>query len=170
MKRAIFALIATLLLAATLSSAEEGAVPAGGGQRPGGSGVPLIINLAEPPLFLNPKGLSFFVAVGIPYDLFHHSGTYYLHQDNAWYISPFYSGPWEPIPTKKLPKEMKKQPLLKVREMRDKAYREMGRDNDSYRGRFFFPKGEYESFEEDEEDAPLADEGIWIGGGTIPNE
>ncbi len=77
----------------------------------------------EPPEFIAPPELGFYVAVGVPYDLFFASGRYYLCRGNTWYSSPNYNGPWVSARYKALPWGLRKYPYERIRYFRDAGYR-----------------------------------------------
>lgn len=101
------------------------------------------IIIDEPPVFITPPRLGFYVGVDIPYDMFYISGRYYLWQDNHWYRAPHYSGPWGVVKYKNLPPGLRKHKLERIRYYRDDEYRSYHRDRGHYRGKHFKPGKEY---------------------------
>ncbi|AAR34623.1 hypothetical protein KIP69_06350 [Geobacter sulfurreducens] len=97
------------------------------------------VAIAEPPVFLVPRSLGFYVAVGVPYDLFYLSGSYYLWSGDVWYRSSHYNGPWGVVKYKNLPPGLRKHKLDRIRYHRDGEYRVYEVERDHYRGRHFRP-------------------------------
>ncbi len=82
-----------------------------------------VVEIDEPPMFIEPPELGFHVAVGIPQDLFFFNNSYYLCQGNVWYISPYYRGPWQVVRYKAIPSVLRRHPYAKIRHYRDAGYR-----------------------------------------------
>ena len=102
---------------------------------------PMIIDeVEEPPEFIYPSQLGFYVAVGVPYDMFYMGGTYYLFRGNTWYRSAYYGGPWTITSYRRLPPVMRRHRFDRVRYYRDVEYRRYRDDHDRYRGRYFRPE------------------------------
>ncbi|WP_238379007.1 hypothetical protein [Geobacter metallireducens] len=99
--------------------------------------------IEEPPLFIAPPRLGFYVGVDIPYDIFYISGRYYLWQDNYWYRAPSYGGPWTVVNHRNLPPGLRKHKLERIRYYRDDEYRVYSHEHDHYRGKHFKPGKEY---------------------------
>ncbi|GLI39071.1 YXWGXW repeat-containing protein [Geobacter hydrogenophilus] len=99
--------------------------------------------IEEPPVFIEPPRLGFYVGVDVPYDLFYISGRYYLWQDNHWYRAPHYRGPWNVVSYSNLPPGLRKHKLERIRYYRDDEYRVYHREHDRYRGKHFKPEKEY---------------------------
>ncbi len=100
-------------------------------------------DIQEPPEFVYPGQLGFYVAVGVPYDMFYIGTTYYLFRDNAWYRSPRYGGPWRAVPFRALPPGLRRHRFDRIRYYRDMEYRHYRHDRDRYRGRWFRPEREW---------------------------
>ena len=100
--------------------------------------VPVIVS--EPPLFLQPARLGFWVAVDVPYDMVFISGSYYLNNGNAWYASSRYNGPWTAVTYKQLPPGLRKQKYSKVREYRDREYISYKKQGNHYKGQSYWPE------------------------------
>ncbi len=98
---------------------------------------PVVIE--EPPEFVAPPALGFYVAVGVPYDLYFTGNNYYVCKGNVWYRSPRYNGPWDVVRYKALPPGLRKHRLENIRHLRDEEYRMYRGDADHYRGRHFRP-------------------------------
>lgn len=69
--------------------------------------LPKIVLPAPPPMIWLPAP-KIYVAHKSPYPIFFHSGHYYLHDHDKWYIGPGYAGPWNPVRSKKVPKNLRK--------------------------------------------------------------
>jgi hypothetical protein len=96
--------------------------------------------VSEPPLFLAPARLGFWVAVGVPYDMVFIDGYYYLFHGNYWYASPRYNGPWTVIVHEHLPPGLRKHHHAKIRDHRDKEYMRYEKKGPSYRGQSYKPE------------------------------
>lgn len=81
------------------------------------------VAIAAPPLFLAPPRLGFYVAVGVPFDLFYVSGNYFLLRGNTWYSSPYYNGPWVVSHYSKVPYGIRKHPVHRIHYYRDNYYK-----------------------------------------------
>lgn len=68
--------------------------------------LPKIVLPAPPPMIWLPTP-KIFVAHKSPYPIFFHSGQYYLHDQDNWYIGPGYAGPWNGVHSKKVPKNLR---------------------------------------------------------------
>ncbi len=102
---------------------------------------PVVIE--EPPEFVSPPALGFYVAVGVPYDLYFAGNSYYVCRGNVWYRSPRYNGPWDVVRYRALPPGLRKHRLEKIRYLRDEEYRAYRADADHYHGRHFRPGREW---------------------------
>lgn len=111
--------------------------------------VPPPVYVEEPPMFIAPPSLGFYAAVGVPYDLFYLSGTYYLYRDNGWYRAPRYNGPWAAVPYRRLPPGLRRHRFEQIRHYRDSEY-ERYRGGESYRGRYFKPEKEWKERRKEE--------------------
>jgi hypothetical protein len=72
-----------------------------------------------PPEFVAPPELGFYVAVGVPYDLFYFSNRYYLCRGNVWYESPYYNGPWLTVGFRDVPYGLRRLPFDRIHYYRD---------------------------------------------------
>lgn len=81
---------------------------------------PVVIQ--EPPEFIMPPELGFYVAVGIPYDLFFFNNVYYFCSGNIWYSSPYYNGPWTRRYYTDIPYVLGRYPFDRIRHHRDNYY------------------------------------------------
>lgn len=105
-------------------------------------GIPLplpTIIISEPPEFIFPSELGFYVAVGTDYDLFQVDNVYFIFRDNRWYKGPYYDGPWREVKHRKLPRVLRRHKYERIRYYRDQEYRHYRENNHSYRGH----KGRY---------------------------
>ena len=68
--------------------------------------MPKIVLPAPPPMIWLPVP-KVYVAHESPYPIFFHSGRYYLHDHDSWYIGPGYAGPWTTVHHKKVPKNLR---------------------------------------------------------------
>jgi hypothetical protein len=100
---------------------------------------PVVIE--EPPVFIQPPQLGFYAAVGIPYDMFFISGSYYLYRGNAWYAAPRYNGPWASVRYRSLPPGLRRHSYDKVRYYRDAGYRQYRAHNSPYWDKHHFRPG-----------------------------
>jgi hypothetical protein len=98
--------------------------------------------IEEPPEFIMPPALGFYVSVGVPYDMIFISNFYYLHRGNVWYRAPHYNGPWIVTPYKSLPPGIRKHRFERIRYYRDEEYRRYHADEMHYRGHHFRPEKE----------------------------
>lgn len=95
------------------------------------------IKVTEPPEFLFPRELGFGVAVGVPFDMFYVSDHYYLLQGDTWYRSSSYRGPWTLQGLSRVPPELRKHKLSKIRQIRNKEFEKYWNDKSRYQGRHF---------------------------------
>jgi hypothetical protein len=102
-----------------------------------GNQPPVVIE--EPPEFVYPGELGFGVAIGLPYDMFYISGSYYLFRGNVWYRSPYYNGPWGVTKYRSLPPGLRKYKLARIHEFREREHRAFREDREHYRGRYYRP-------------------------------
>lgn len=109
---------------------------------------PVVIE--EPPVFVMPPVLGFYVAVGIPYDMLFVSNFYYLHRGNAWYRAPHYNGPWVVTPYRSLPPGIRKHRFERIRYYRDEEYRRYRNDEMHYGGHHFRPEKERKEHRKEE--------------------
>lgn len=68
--------------------------------------LPKIVLPAPPPMIWLPTP-KIYVAHESPHPIFFHSGQYYLHDHDRWYIGPGYAGPWNHVHSKKIPKHLR---------------------------------------------------------------
>jgi hypothetical protein len=104
---------------------------------------PPVISLPAPPEFIMPPALGFYVAVGVPHDIFRIGTTYYLYRDGSWYDGRYYNGPWRHIERRSLPPGLRKHKYERIRYYRDEEYRRYRAEHEGYRGRHFKPDKEW---------------------------
>jgi hypothetical protein len=97
----------------------------------------------ERPMFLAPAELGFHVAVGVPYDMFFVSGSYYVCRDNHWYRGPSYNGPWQGVGPKHLPPGLAKKRYHEIIRVRDAEYARYKKDKRHYKGKPYYPEENY---------------------------
>ena len=93
----------------------------------------------NPPLFITPPHLGFYVGVGTPYDIVFAYDNFYLYYGNSWFRASSYKGPWTTVQYDGLPPIIRKQRIESIRQYRDLEYRTYRRDQAHYRGRTFRP-------------------------------
>lgn len=76
----------------------------------------------EAPEFVHPPELGFYVAVGVPYDLFFYNNSYWIYRGNIWYNSAYYNGPWNQIYYTNIPYVFNRFPFERIRHYRDSYY------------------------------------------------
>ena len=95
------------------------------------------IRVEEDIHFVYPDALGFYVAVGVPYDLFYLQNSYYLYRDGRWLSAPSSRGPWVAQRYRELPPGLRRHRIERMREFRSREYAIYNRDRDHYRGRHF---------------------------------
>lgn len=108
-----------------------------------GAPAPAPYVVSQPPLFLYPQDLGFYVAVGVPFGLFYIDNYYYTHREGVWYVSPHYNGPWYHVRPGYLPPRLVKYRYRDVIHRRDVEYGHYKKDRDHYRGRKYHPDEQY---------------------------
>ena len=98
---------------------------------------PLDFRVEEDTEFILPGALGFFVAVGLPYDLFYTGNSYYLFRDGRWRRALHRQGPWVVMRHRDLPPGLRKHKLERMRQYRDNEYVVYNRDRENYRGKHF---------------------------------
>ncbi len=98
---------------------------------------PVDIIIEEDIDFIYPQQLGFYVAVGVPYDLFYISNQYYMVRDGQWYRGQNHRGPWRSVQYRHLPPGLRKHKLDRVHYYRDHEYVTYERERDMYRGKHF---------------------------------
>ena len=87
--------------------------------------------------FVYPDALGFYVAVGVPYDLFYLQNNYYLFRDGRWLRAPSSRGPWMVQRYRELPPGLRRYRLERIRDYRTREYALYNRDREHYRGRVY---------------------------------
>ncbi len=87
--------------------------------------------------FLRPSSLGFYVAVGLPYDLFYVDNDYYLYRDGNWHRARYSRGPWVTVSHRDLPRSLRRHNIEQLRHYRDQEYRAYRQNERNYRGRHF---------------------------------
>jgi hypothetical protein len=95
------------------------------------------IQIQEEIDFVYPQQLGFYVAVGVPYDLFYVQNSYFLFRDGRWLRAPSSRGPWVVQRSHDLPQPLRRHRIERIRECRTREYEVYNRDRDHYRGRHF---------------------------------
>jgi len=96
-----------------------------------------VIRVDDDIQFVYPDALGFYVAVGVPYDLFYLQNSYFLFRDGRWLRAPSSRGPWVAQRERDLPRALRKQRIERMREYRNREYGVYNRDRDHYRGKHF---------------------------------
>ncbi len=81
------------------------------------------VTIAQPPEFVAPPELGFYVAVGVPYDLYFYDNRYWLWRSGAWYSAPFYNGPWVTVGINSVPYGIRRFPFERIHYYRDNYFR-----------------------------------------------
>jgi len=72
-----------------------------------------------PPSFKVLPDYGFSVSIGTPYDIIYYDNLYYIYNNNDWYSSAFYRGPWVFIQESNLPEVIRKHHIEDIRTTRD---------------------------------------------------
>jgi hypothetical protein len=92
--------------------------------------------------FVYPSRLGFYVAVGVPYDLFYVRNNYYLFRDGLWFRARGSRGPWIATRHRELPPDLRRHDIERIRSYRSAEHDVYRRDRDHYRGRHFMTRRE----------------------------
>ena len=103
-------------------------------------GVSVNINVGEPPVFIAPPSLGFYVAVGVPYDMFMVDTNYYIYRSGGWYVSSGYNGPWAVVQYNRLPQSLRSHKYKQIISVRDQEYRNYQHDREHYQGKQYRPE------------------------------
>lgn len=95
------------------------------------------IQVDEDVQFIYPGPLGFYVAVGLPYDLFYVQNNYYLYRDGRWSRASRSQGPWAFVDRRGLPPGLRKNKIERIHQYRDQEYAVYRRDQERYRGKHF---------------------------------
>lgn len=136
MKRTLLLLVSAILLAAPSVRADSVGIDLH--MRLGDPAPPPVV-IVEPPVFLYPPTLGFYVAVGVPYDCFFLDGRYYIHKGGVWYAAPHYTGPWFIVQHSHLPPGLVKHKYPRIIELRDAEFRTYKANRTGYGGKTFHP-------------------------------
>lgn len=93
--------------------------------------------------FVYPEELGFYVAVGVPYDLFYLNNLYFIYRDGRWLRSRSSRGGWVTVGYRDLPPVLRRHRIERVREYRTREYVVYQRDRDHYRGKHRSDKGRW---------------------------
>jgi len=96
-----------------------------GGPYWGWGGLSFVIDTR--PNFVVLPDYGFSVAVGSPYDMIYYDNLYYIYNNNYWYRSSLYNGPWVVVKEENLPDKIKSRNLEDIKRARDLE----SRNNDS---------------------------------------
>lgn len=98
---------------------------------------PAVVTIEEDVDFVYPAQLGFYVAVGVPYDLFYARNNYYLFRDGRWFIARRSRGPWVASRLRDLPPGLRRHSIERIRDYRRAEHDIYRHDRDHYRGRHF---------------------------------
>ena len=98
---------------------------------------PAVVAIDDDVDFVYPAQLGFYVAVGVPYDLFYVRNNYYLFRDGRWFSASGSHGPWVAARYRELPPGLRRHDIARIRAYRSTEYDIYHRDRDHYRGRHF---------------------------------
>lgn len=109
---------------------------------------PVPVRYAPPPAysrrdevrFIYPDELGFYVAVGVPYELYYIGTSYYLFDEGHWLRAHSRRGPWITISYRELPVGLRQHRIERIRDYRQHSYtshreREHSRDRYEYKAR-----------------------------------
>lgn len=100
--------------------------------------------------FIYPEPLGFYVAVGVPYDLFFYNNLYFVFRDGRWLSSASSRGGWVTVRYRDLPPVIRRHRIERIREYRSREYVIYQRDRDHYRGRHRSDKGYWKAAKHEE--------------------
>jgi len=98
---------------------------------------PAIVTIEDDVDFVYPAQLGFYVAVGVPYDLFYVRNNYYLCRDGRWFRASGSHGPWVATRYRELPPGLRRHDMERIRAYRSAEHDIYRHDRDRYRGRHF---------------------------------
>ncbi len=143
MKRRLFYVMLGLLVSVSQAQASNVGFSVGVNVGTPGAAVPVYapqpVVIAEPPEFIYPPQLGFYVAIGLPYDLFLYGNRYYLFRGDSWYVSPYYNGPWTSIYFGNVPYGIRRHSFSRIHYYRDDYYRRYDSSGRWYDHRPFRP-------------------------------
>lgn len=100
---------------------------------------PQIALPAVPPQFIYVPKLSFYVAIGTPYDIAYVDSGYFMFRDGTWYGTGYYGGPLLQLEPSTLPSLLLRHDMKEFRRLRDVEFRRYNRDPAHYKGRLHSP-------------------------------
>jgi hypothetical protein len=100
-----------------------------------GAPPPVVVHSPPTMLFLPEPG--FYVAVGVPYDIYFVGGRYYYLNDDHWFQATGYGGPWVHVIPSALPPGLQKFKIRRLRSFRDREYHVYQAQGPDFRGRHF---------------------------------
>jgi hypothetical protein len=98
---------------------------------------PAMVTIEDDVDFVYPAQLGFYVAVGVPYDLFYVRSNYYLFRDGRWFRASGSRGPWIATRHRELPPGLRRHDMERIRAYRSAEHDIYRHDRDHYRGRHF---------------------------------
>jgi hypothetical protein len=114
---------------------------------------PMHFQVDEDVQFIFPGQLGFYVAVGLPYDLFFVQNNYYLYRDGRWSRASHSHGPWVYVDRRALPPGLRKHKMERIHHYRDQEYVVYRQDREHYHGKHFrSPKEEWKEQRKDEKE------------------
>lgn len=142
MKWSILALSLFLVLGAAPAHAEVGFdIHIGNMPQAAPPAPPPTIVVSEPPEMVFVPEIGFYVAIGIPYDVVYVDSRYYYYQGGAWFVSPYYSGPWVYAGPKRLPPGLRRYKIERIHEIREVAWRDYKEHGPKFKEKHFQGKG-----------------------------
>jgi len=100
-----------------------------------GAPPPVVVHSPPTMLFLPEPG--FYVAVGVPYDIYFIGGRYYYLHDDHWFWASGYGGPWVHVGHSALPPGLQKFKIDRLRTFRDREHQIFVNQGPDFRGRRF---------------------------------
>ncbi|MBF0302853.1 MAG: hypothetical protein HQK73_07420 [Desulfamplus sp.] len=107
------------------------------------------------PDFIMPPTLGFYVAVGVPYDIYRIDNRYFLFHNNRWYKGRYYNGPWVETHYHYLPRPLRRYKHSQIRVIRDREYHYYHKNPHEYRrhkDRYFRPDNRWHEERENRRD------------------
>ena len=101
---------------------------------------PAVVAIDEDVDFVYPAQLGFYVAVGVPYDLFYVGNSYYVFRDGRWFRAPGSHGPWIAARYRELPPGLRRHDIERIRAYRSAEYDIYRHDRGHYHGRHFMTR------------------------------
>lgn len=103
---------------------------------------PAVVTIEDDVDFVYPSQLGFYVAVGVPYDLFYVRNSYYLFRDGRWFRAAGSREPWVAMSYRELPQGLRRHDIERIRAYRGAEYDIYRHDRGHYRGRHFMTRRE----------------------------